>query len=322
MARLFVRDIQPQSSVDEIYRVADRQVRANRQGNPYLLMQLQDKTGMVSAIRWNVDDKVADRYPKGSFVRVQGASQLHNGVLQLIVNHLTVIDPSQVNNDDFNGLDRSKIDKDWSRLEQLVDSINNPTLNAICRVFLDDASLSSLLQTAPAGVKTHHAYPGGLLEHVVSLMELSDMVAGHYSDIDRDLMVAGAMLHDIGKLEELSFQSEWSYTDSGQLLGHLVQGVAMIEAITSRLSHSGLSIDRDTVLRLEHIIVSHHGTLEHGSPKVPMTLEALAFQYLDELDAKINAARDLVQQDRTSDPWTAYNPTLGRKLFKKSFGAD
>jgi 3'-5' exoribonuclease len=322
MARLFVRDIQPQSSVDEIYRVADRQVRANRQGNSYLLMQLQDKTGMVSAIRWNVDDKVAERYPKGSFVRIQGASQIHNGVLQLIVNHITVIDPSQVNNDDFNGLDRSKIDKDWSRLEQLVSSIHNTTLKAICSVFLEDTSLASLLQTAPAGVKTHHAYPGGLLEHIVSLMQLSEMVAGHYPDIDRDLLVSGAMLHDIGKLEELSFQSEWSYTDSGQLLGHLVQGIAMIEAITSRLSHSGITIDRDTVLRLEHIIVSHHGELEHGSPKVPMTLEALAFQYLDELDAKINAARDLVQQDRTSDPWTAYNPTLGRKLFKKSFRVD
>lgn len=322
MPRLFVRDIQPQSSVDEIYRVADRQVRANRQGNPYLLMQLQDRTGMISAMRWNVDEKIADRFPKGSYVRVQGTSQIHNGILQLIINQLSPVDSSQVVADDFNGVDRAKSDAQWARLRQLVDSLADPTLRAICNAIVDDPSLAAALQAAPAGVKTHHAYPGGLLEHVLSLMELAEAMARHYQNIDRDLLVAGAMLHDIGKLQELSFETEWGYTDSGQLIGHLVQGVAMIESIVAKLASSGQAIDRDRVIRLEHIIVSHHGELEHGSPKVPMTLEAIAFHYLDEMDAKLNAARELVQQDRSADPWTAYNPTLGRKLLKRSFEAD
>jgi 3'-5' exoribonuclease len=320
MPRLFVRDIQPQSPVDEIYRIADRQVRANRQGNPYLLMQLQDRTGIISAMRWNVDEKIADRFPKGSYVRIQGTSQLHNGILQLIINHLSTVDPSQVEIDDFSGVDRARIEIAWNRVRQLVDSLSNPTLRAICNAIVEDMTISSALQGAPAGVKTHHAYPGGLLEHILSLMELADLVSQHYKQIDRDLMVSGAMLHDIGKVQELNFETEWSYTDPGQLIGHLVQGVCMIEAIVAKLVLEGVAIDRESVMRLEHIIVSHHGQLEHGSPKIPMTQEAIAFQYLDELDAKLNAARELVQQDRSADPWTAFNPTLGRKLYKKSFG--
>jgi 3'-5' exoribonuclease len=150
-------------------------------------------------------------------------------------------------------------------------------------------------------------------------MELAGLVAGHYPDIHRDLLVAGAMVHDLGKLEELSYRNELAYTDAGQMLGHLVQGVVMIDLVAKRLEGVGVELDRTMLLRLQHIIVSHHGSLEHGSPKIPMTLEAIAFQYLDELDAKLDAARELVEQDRTRDPWTPYNPTLGRKLWKASF---
>lgn len=320
MTRLFVRDIQPQSQIDEVFRIADRQIRANRQGNSYLLMQLQDRTGVISAMRWNADEKLADRFPKGSFVRIQGTSQLHNGFLQLIVNQLHNVDASQVAAEDFDASDRDKTEKCWNRLLEIVNGLQDPTLRPICDAIVSDPNYKRALLMAPAGVKTHHAYPGGLLEHIVSLMELSLMVASHYPDVDRELIVAGAMVHDLGKIEELSFENELSYTDAGQLLGHLVQGVAMIESIVERLIAEGVTIDRDRVLRLEHIIVSHHGQLEHGSPKVPMTLEALAFQFLDEMDAKINAAREIVQQDRTRDPWTPYNPTLGRKLYKASFG--
>lgn len=319
MPRLFVRDIQPQSSVDEVYRIADRQLRANRQGNNYLLLQLQDRTGMISAMRWNADEKLVERFPKGTYARVQGTSQIHNGVLQLIVNHMQTVDTSDITLEDFDSVDRERIEQDWKTLLEGMATLKDPTLKSIADEILNDAVTQTALRAAPAGIKTHHAYAGGLLEHIVSLMRLAFMVADHYGDIDRDLLVMGALVHDIGKLEELNFQSEWSYSDPGQLLGHLVQGVCMIEAIVAKLESRGVAIDRQRVLRLEHLIVSHHGTLEHGSPKVPMTLEALAFQYLDELDAKLNAARELVQQDRTRDPWTPFNPTLGRKLFKASF---
>jgi 3'-5' exoribonuclease len=131
-------------------------------------------------------------------------------------------------------------------------------------------------------------------------------------------MLAGALLHDIGKLEELLFEGELTYSDAGQLLGHLVQGVQMLDAKVQSIVETGFEVDRAMVLRLQHIIVSHHGYLEHGSPKVPMTLEALAFHYLDEMDAKLNAAVGLIESDRTRDAWTTYNPTLGRKILKPS----
>jgi 3'-5' exoribonuclease len=321
-SKLFVRDIQPSVQVDEVFRIADRQIRANRQGNSYMLMQLQDRTGVISAMRWNADERLAERYPKGSFVRIQGVSQLHNGVLQLIINQIQSIDSSEISQDDFEAIDREKNDQHWNRMLSILDSLQDPTTKQICLAIVNDPEWGEGLRLAPAGVKTHHAYPGGLLEHIVSLMELAVMVANHYPDIDRDLLVAGALVHDLGKLIELSYQNELNYTDSGQLLGHLVQGVTMLDQVAQRLKELGVPVDAERLLRLQHIVVSHHGTLEHGSPKVPMTLEAYAFHYLDEMDAKLNAARELVQQDRTKDPWTPFHPNLGRKLYKSSFGID
>jgi len=316
MPKLFVSDIEPQMQIDAPFRIADRQLRANRQGNLYLLMQLQDRTGIISAMRWNADEKLAERFVKGSYVQVQGASQLHNGMLQLIVNQIALVDEKTLDPVDFDSGNRVDVEQLWAKLGEWIATISNESIRHIATAFYDDAAVAKSFRLAPAGIKTHHAYPGGLLEHVVSLMQLADRVSSHYSMLDRDLMLAGAMLHDIGKLEELLFEGELSYSDAGQLLGHLVQGIQMLDAKVRVIGESGFEVDRAMVLRLQHIIVSHHGYLEHGSPKVPMTLEAIAFHYLDEMDAKLNAALGLIESDRTRDPWTTYNPTLGRKILK------
>lgn len=316
MPKLFVSEIQPQMQVDAPFRIADRQLRANRQGNLYLLMQLQDRTGIISGMRWNADEKMAERFNKGCYVQIQGASQLHNGILQLIVNQIVLVDEKTLDPVDFDSGNRVDVEQLWGKLGELIETISNETVRHIADRFYQDPAIAKSFCLAPAGIKTHHAYPGGLLEHVVSLMQLADRVAAHYTVLDRDLMLAGAMLHDIGKLEELLFEGELSYSDAGQLLGHLVQGVQMLDAKVREISETGFAIDKAIVLRLQHIIVSHHGYLEHGSPKVPMTLEALAFHYLDEMDAKLNSALALIESDRTRDAWTTYNPTLGRKILK------
>jgi len=316
MPKLFVSDIQPQMQVEETFRIADRQLRANRQGNLYLLLQLQDRTGVISGMKWNADEKLVERFPKGAYVRVQGASQLHNGVLQLIVNQVSLVDESSIDAEEFDAGNRVDVDALWSQFFGLVSSIQNETLASITKAFLNDQAIERLMKLAPAGIKAHHAYPGGLLEHIVSLMELADRVSSHYSFLQRDLMLTGAMLHDIGKLEELLFDGELTYSDSGQLLGHLVQGIQMLDRKVQELRVTGVEIDSAILLRLQHIIVSHHGCLEHGSPKIPMTLEAIAFHYLDEMDAKLNAAMAMISSDRTKDPWTPFNPTLGRKILK------
>jgi 3'-5' exoribonuclease len=318
MPKIFVSEIQPQMQVDAPFRIADRQLRANRQGNLYLLMQLQDRTGVISAMRWNADEKLAERFVKGSFVQVQGASQLHNGILQLIVNQIALADEKSLDPADFDSGNRVDVEQLWAKLGELIGTISNESIRRIAIGFYEDPAIAKSFCLAPAGIKTHHAYPGGLLEHVVSLMQLADRISTHYSILDRDLMMVGAMLHDIGKLEELLFDGELSYSDAGQLLGHLVQGVQMLDAKVRDIVEKGFEVDRALVLRIQHMIVSHHGYLEHGSPKVPMTLEAIAFHYLDEMDAKLNAAIGMIESDRTRDAWTNYNPTLGRKILKPS----
>jgi len=318
MTKQFIRDLQPQSAIDTILRIADRQLRANRQGNNYLLMQLQDRTGTISAMRWNADERLAERFPKGSFVRVQGTSQLHNGTMQIIVNQLHNVDANDVDEQDFDALDKAKSDERWNAILDFVASINDLTVRSICDRILKTESIANRLKIAPAGIKAHHAYPGGLLEHILSLMQLAEASAGVYPNIDRDLLLAAALVHDLGKVEELAFENELTYSDAGQLLGHLVQGVVMLESIAAELRLEGQKIDDEKLLRLEHIVVSHHGSLEHGSPKVPMTLEALAFHYLDEMDAKLNAAKEQILQDRSNDTWTPFHPLLARKLYKPS----
>ena len=316
MPRQFIADIQPQQQIDEVFRVVDRQLRANRQGNHYLLLQLQDRTGTISGMRWNADERVVEKFPKGGFARIHAASQLHNGALQLIVSNMQTVDSESVNPEDFDAGTRVDVEALWKELQSMVSRIECSTLKPLCESMLSDATIAHSLKQAPAGIKAHHAYPGGLLEHVVSLMRLADLLATHYGDLDRSIMLAGALLHDIGKLEEISFGMELGYTDAGQLLGHLVQGVQMIDRHSTKLASQGLSMDPNRILKLQHIVVSHHGCLEHGSPKVPMTLEAIAFHYLDEMDAKLSSARGMIEGDRTKDPWTPFNPTLGRKILK------
>lgn len=320
MTRLFVNEIQAQTQVDEVFRVADKQQRANRQGNLYLLMQLGDRTGTISGLRWNADARLYDSFQKGDYVRVQAAAQLHNGLLQLIVSQVQVVDPATIDLADFDRLDLVKVDQLWSELKSLIESLENPELQAIAMAFYNDPSIESKFRIAPAGVKAHHAFPGGLLTHVIDMIKLSELIAARYPQIDRDLLIVGAMLHDIGKLEELSLAGELNYTDPGQMVGHLVQGVQMLDRkVAEAETKIGKEIAKQTQWRLQHMIVSHHGSLEHGSPRVPMTLEALALHHIDDLDAKMNMATEFIRADRNNDSdWTSFHTLLGRKLFKPS----
>jgi 3'-5' exoribonuclease len=210
------------------------------------------------------------------------------------------------------------VDKLVLRLGEILRTMNDPALQTLAECFLMDEPFMAKLMMAPAGTKNHHAYHGGLLEHVVGLMEVVLRVCPCYPQINRDMLVMGAFLHDLGKTEELSYQHGLAYTDEGQLIGHLVMAVEMLNAkIAEAEKLSGEPIPQETVLRLKHIILSHHGEYAFGSPKLPMTLEAVALAMLDNLDAKINTFSTLMKEDPNVDsPWTTYNPNLDRKLYK------
>jgi 3'-5' exoribonuclease len=204
------------------------------------------------------------------------------------------------------------------RLGQMLRGMSDPALQTLAECFLMDEALMAKMTMAPAGTKNHHAYHGGLLEHVVNLMEVVLAVSPCYPQINRDLLLMGAFLHDLGKTEELGYERGLNYTDEGQLIGHLIMAVAMLDKKLAEAEKlSGEAVPAETVLRLKHMIVSHHGEYAFGSPKLPMTVEAMALCCLDNLDAKLNTFSHLMQEDPNVDsPWTLYVANLDRKLFK------
>jgi 3'-5' exoribonuclease len=197
-------------------------------------------------------------------------------------------------------------------------SIDNPHLRTLADCFLLDDALMRKVARCPAGIKNHHAYIGGLLEHIVNLMEVADRVLPFYPVLDRSLLLMGTFLHDLGKIDELTYDRGFGYSDEGQLIGHVVMAVGLLEGkVREAEKLSGEPMPVETVLRLKHMIVSHHGQYEFGSPKLPMTLEAVALHQLDNLDAKLhNFAQQMREDPNVDSAWTHFHPTLGRKLFK------
>ncbi len=318
MPRRYVSELAHQESINQVFVANDKQLRSNRNGNLYLQLDLSDRSGSIPARMWNAAESLYKSFDNGDYVRVEGAAQLYQGAMQIIVSKLHKIDPSEVEESDFVPLPAVEVDKLMLRVGEILRGMDDIELKTLAECFLMDEALMAKFAMAPAGTKNHHAYHGGLLEHVVNLMEVVLRVAPCYPQINRDLLLMGAFLHDFGKIEELSYERGLSYSDEGQLIGHLVIAIGMLDAKAAEAEKlSGEPISQETVLRLKHMIVSHHGEYAFGSPKLPMTLEAVALCQLDNLDAKVNTFANLMKEDPNVDsPWTTYNPNLERKLFK------
>src|SRR5262249_44005905 len=222
MGRRFVQQLTDGESLDEAYLVTEKQLRANRNGNLYIQVELRDRTGAISARLWNAGEQLFRSFEEGDFLRARGKVQLFQGALQVILSHLDKADPARVDLTDFLPHTEHDVSKLYERLRGLLMRLTNPPLRGLVECFLMDGALVEAFCKAPAGVRNHHAYIGGLLEHVVRLLETADRVAPLYPELDRDLLLAGVFLHDIGKVRELSFGRVFSYTDEGQLIGHLV----------------------------------------------------------------------------------------------------
>ena len=318
MARRFINQLGEHESVDQVFLVTDKQMRTNRNGNLYLQLRLADRTGTVTAMLWNASDQAYGGFDNGEYVRVQATTQFYNGALQMIVQRVERADASTIDESEFRTLATTDIDQLAGRLAEMLRAVKNHHLRALAESYLIDEVFMNKFLRAPAGVKNHHAYPGGLIEHVVSLMRLTSAVAPLYPDLDSDLLLLGAFLHDVGKVDELTYDRELGYSDEGQLIGHLVMAVEMLDhKVEETQKLSGEAFPERLKLLLKHMILSHHGEYEFGSPKLPMTPEAVALHYLDNLDAKLELFRLLIKGDaNTESNWTPFQPTLGRKIFK------
>jgi 3'-5' exoribonuclease len=320
MSRRFVQQLKDGESIEEVYLVKDKQLRANRNGNLYLQLDLSDRTGAINARLWNAGEHLFRSFDVGDFLLIRGKVQLFQGSLQIILSHVERVEPEKVELGDFLPHTEQDVGKLQERLRAVLMRLGNPHLRALAECFLVDDEFMRGFCQAPAGVRNHHAYVGGLLEHVVTMLEAGERLAPLYPGLDRDLLLMGVFLHDIGKVRELSYGRTFGYTDEGQLIGHLVIGVEMATAHAARVSDlTGEPFPGELLLRLKHMIVSHHGTHEFGSPRLPMTPEAIALHYLDNFDAKVHAFTRDIREDRNQmSAWTPFNQAMQRRLFKGS----
>ena len=318
MPRVCVKELKDGDSVNEIFLLADKQLRANRNANLYLLATLRDRTGVISGLMWNVAEDSAQEFSAGDYVRVRGKVQVYQGGLQMIVTHIDPAPEASANPEDFHVQSQANAAPQLARLKELLLSLQSLPLRTLAECFLEDDALITGLCAAPAGVKAHHAYMGGLIEHVVGMSEIADRLCSLYPVLNRDLLLLGVLLHDLGKVRELSWDPTLAYTDEGQLLGHINIAVEMLnEKLKAAESRLGQSFNAETVLRLKHMILSHHGTLGFGSPVLPMTPEAITLHYIDNLDARLNEFSRSIADDLNGDSsWTPFSPRLERRLFK------
>ncbi len=318
MARRFVQQMTDGDAIEEVYLVTDKQLRANRNGNLYLQVEIRDRTGSISARLWNASEHLFRSFDTGDFLHVKGKVQLFQGALQMILSHLDRIEAEKIDLADFLPHTEQDVSKLLERLRSTLLRLGNPHLRAMAECFLMDEAFVRDFARAPAGVRNHHAYLGGLLEHVVALLDAADRILPLYPELDRDLLLSGVFLHDVGKVRELSYHRAFAYTDEGQLVGHLVIGVEMLNEKVARVPDlTGEPFPRELLLRLKHMILSHHGSYEFGSPKLPMTPEAIALHHLDNLDAKVHSfTRDIREDRNQTSAWTPFNQSLQRRLFK------
>jgi 3'-5' exoribonuclease len=317
MTRRLISELPPQTQVDQVFLATHKQLRPNRNGHLYLQVDLADRSGMITGRLWNASDADFAAFEDGDYVRVEGHTQLYSGSTQLIIAAIERADPGTVDEREFRVLTDADIDGLFAELRGLMSGLRSP-LDALVAAILDDPELMAAFARTPAGVKHHHAYAGGLLDHVVNLARLADLIAPLYPDMDRDLLLVGVLVHDIGKTIELESEKGFSYTDAGQLLGHVLLGLEILEArIRSVEVATGRPFDPETAIRIKHMIASHHGAYEFGAPKLPMTLEAVALHHLDHLDAKLAGTIQLLRNEASMDGgWTQYQQSVGRRFFR------
>jgi 3'-5' exoribonuclease len=253
------------------FAVTSKQLRSRKDGGQYMAVTLGDRTGQIESRMWENFAEAAPGFEQGDVVKVRAEVCRYNGRLQLNLEKLRRATADEFELADYVPQTRKNVEELWSSLVRSVDSFSDLSLQALVRSFLDDAVISAAFREAPAAKSLHHAWMGGLLEHVVSLMGICELAAQHYPEINRDLLLTGVILHDIGKLEELRWGTSFDYTLEGQLVGHITLGIAMIEKKLAMLP------DFPPRLRMlvEHMVLSHHGKLEFGSPKLPMIPEAV-----------------------------------------------
>ena len=289
MKDLYIADLVKfeNQSVTAFFAVPVKSLRDKKDGGQYLALILADKTGSMEARMWDGATEASAEFEQGDVIKLKAQVCRYQERLQMKVERIRAAFDGEYDPVDFLPQTSRNVDEMWTELNAYVASFTDPNLQRLLRAFLDDPAIAVSFRDAPAAARMHHAWLGGLLEHVVSLMGLCEAAAKHYPEVNRDLLLTGAVLHDIGKLRELKWKKSFEYTLEGQMVGHITIGIGMIEAKIAMLP----DFPQRLRVLVEHIVLSHHGKYEFGSPKLPMVPEAILLHYLDDIDAKMQTVR-------------------------------
>ncbi len=308
----YVSDLTTEQSITTFLLVCEKEVRSTKEGKPYLRLELGDRSGTIEARMWDQIDAVSKEVDREDIVKVQGRVEIYRGKPQFSVQQMRRAKPEEIDLADFLPSTKEDVEKLFKQLLAEAASIKNPWLKKLNTEILSDPKISACYKRAPAAKVMHHAYLGGLLEHVAGLCGLAHQIAGHYPELDLDLLLTAAILHDVGKLDELCYERAIGYTSEGQLLGHIVMEIETVANAINKIE--GFPPALKTVV--QHLLISHHGQYEFGSPKLPMIREALVFHYMDDLDSKLAAVRAALAGESGDELWSVYSGALQRKFLR------
>ncbi len=312
MKAAFIADFQDGQTVATLFLVREKEIRTSaRTGKSWLRVALADRTGTIEAKMWDNYTGLLETFACEDIVRVRGRVKLYNNAKELTIEQILIAVETDYTLDDFLPHTKYDVEKLFAQLREEIAVVKNPWLRKLLDSFVDDPECASKLKRAPAAMTMHHAYLGGLLEHIVRLCGLAKHITQHYPEVDGDLLLTGIVLHDIGKTQELSYSRAIGYTDEGQLLGHIVIGLGMVQRQIDAIP----DFPKPLTALVEHLIVSHHGELEFGSPKLPSVREAVLLHYLDDLDSKMAAMRETLGKTAADEMWSTRNPALRRNLL-------
>jgi len=313
VAKQFVSDIKDRDSVNAVFLVKDKIMAMAKNGKPYMNLRFMDKSGDVDAKVWDNVDVLDKHFEKNDFVQVRGKASVYMNKMQVVVAEISKISEDQVNLADFLPESPRASAEMQQELHEVVAALTNPYLSGLMETFLADETFMGLYCMAPAAKGMHHVYLGGLLEHSLALVKLVKTIVPLYGGVNEELLVVGALLHDVGKIHEMSFERAFDYTDAGKLLGHITIGVELVEEKIRQVD----GFPRELAILLKHMLLSHHGQYEYGSPKRPKTIEATILNYLDDMDSKINGIRaHIAKESASTSRWTAHHRLYDRYFFK------
>jgi len=295
--------------------VVSKQIKPKKSGEPYLALTLGDRSGQLEAKMWDNVEEVLNVFDQDDFLKIKGLVNKYKNRFQLTIHKLRKLGETEIEFSDYLPKTTKNVDELWQTLTDFVASFQNSHLRSLVQAFMSDPEIAAAYRSAPAAKTLHHAYIGGLLDHVVSLFRSCDLICRNYPQVNRDLLLTGVFLHDIGKIHELAYNRSFSYTTRGQLLGHMIIELEMLQAKLALFP----AFPPELKTLIEHLIISHHGEYEFGSPKLPMFPEALVLHYMDDLDSKMEAMRAHFEREADLEsPWTSYNASLGRPLLNSA----